>query len=149
MPLDLISESLMERPINLWGSLLPHLFVSAWFFLGAYIVGAVSLAITAVIPYGVWVDGTSLGERLWFRTRWVDLSAADIDAEEDPRRGVMTLLVAAANPEFQMRLPLRGGKSLPPEELVALADAITGTRVRQGADDAAFMIADRLRRLAS
>ena len=71
------------------------------------------------------------------------------DAEEDPRRGVMTLLVAAANPEFQMRLPLRGGKSLPPEELVALADAITGTRVRQGADDAAFMIADRLRRLAS
>lgn len=149
VPLDLVSESLMERPINLWGSLLPHLFVSAGFFLGAYIVGAISLAITAVIPYAVWVDGTLLGERLWFRTRWVDLSAVRIDTEDDLRRGIMTLLVAAANPKVQMRLPLRGGRNLPPAELVALADAMTGTRLRQGADDAAFMIADSLRRMAS
>ncbi|MFG3701192.1 hypothetical protein ACGF5C_25260 [Micromonospora sp. NPDC047620] len=149
VPFDLIFESLTESPINVWGSLLPHLFVSAWCFLGVYIVGAVSLAMVAVISHGAWLDGTLLGERLWLRTRWVDLSTANIDTEDDPRRGVMSLLVAAPNPEIQVKLPVRGVNSLPPEELVALADAITGTRVRQGPDDAAFVIADRLRSLAS
>ncbi|MEH1013572.1 hypothetical protein V6U90_10710 [Micromonospora sp. CPCC 206060] len=150
MPLDLILESVTENPINLWGSLLPHLFVSAGFFLGVYIVGAVSLAGIGVILYGAWLDGTLLGERRWLRTRWVDLSTANIDTEDDPRRDGMSLLIARSpDSELQVRLPIcRGANSLPPEELIALADAITGTRVRKGSDDAAFVIADRLRNLA-
>ncbi|WP_433650973.1 hypothetical protein ACQP2C_32105 [Micromonospora zamorensis] len=51
MPADLIVESLTENPINVWGSLVPHLFVTVGFMLGVYIVGAVGLAIVAVLPY--------------------------------------------------------------------------------------------------
>ncbi|GHJ08297.1 hypothetical protein TPA0907_26640 [Micromonospora humidisoli] len=148
-PLYLIVESVTESPVDLWGSLLPHLFVSAGFLLGVYLMGAVSLAIVAVIPYAVWLDGTMLGERLWFRTRWVDLSTADIDAEDDRRRDIVSLLVRTGHPVFEVRLPLHGMKSRRPEQLVALADAITGTRVRQGTEDAAFIVAERIRRLAS
>ncbi|WP_433534442.1 hypothetical protein ACQPZK_19915 [Micromonospora sp. CA-249363] len=146
---DLIFESLTESPINVWGSLLPHVLISAVLVLGAYVVGAVSLAMVAVISYGAWLDGTLLGERRLLRTRWVDLSKADVGAEGGPRRGFMSLLVVTSNPEVRVRLPVQGANSLPPEELLALADAITATRMRQGSDDAAFVVADRLRSLAS
>ncbi|MFG1894222.1 hypothetical protein ACGFIP_09420 [Micromonospora zamorensis] len=151
MPADLIVEPFTENPINVWGSLVPHLFVTVGFMLGVYIVGAVGLAIVAVVPYACWLDGTLLGERLWFRTRWVDLSTADIGSLDDPRRNAVSLLVArSADSGIELRLPVsQGGGSLPSEELIALADAVTGTRVRSGADDAAFVIADRLRALAA
>ncbi|MEH0821491.1 MULTISPECIES: hypothetical protein [unclassified Micromonospora] len=151
VPFDLIFESLTANPINVWGSLLPHLFVSAGFLWGAYIVGAVSLAMIGVPLYGAWLDGTLLGERLWLRTRWVDLSTANIAMEDDPRRGAMSLLIAQSpDSGLQVRLPVRrGANSLPPDAMIALADAITGTRVSKGPDDAAFVIADRLRSLGS
>ncbi|WP_435207676.1 hypothetical protein [Micromonospora sp. bgisy143] len=106
------------------------------------------MAMVTVISYGAWLDGTLLGERRWLRTRWVDLSTAKIDAADDPRRGGTSLLIATPNPETQVTLPVRGANSLPSEELIALADAITARRMRQGSDDAAFVVADRLRSLA-
>ncbi|MCG5470913.1 hypothetical protein LADH09A_004885 [Micromonospora sp. LAH09] len=151
MPADLIVESLTEDPVNVWGSLVPHLFVAVGFMLGVYIVGAVGLAILAVIPYAWWLDGTLLGERRWLRPRWVDLSTADVSSRDDPRRDVVSVLVAhSAESGIVLKLPVsQGGSSLPSAELIALADALTGARVRDDSDDAAFAIADRLRGMAA
>jgi hypothetical protein len=61
LPSRLIFESVTETPINVWGSLVPHLFVAVFPLFGAYVAGAVGWMILGMIRYAGWLDGTLLG----------------------------------------------------------------------------------------
>jgi hypothetical protein len=151
LPVSLIYESLTETPIDVWGSLAPHGLLAVICLFAAYVSGAAGCLFLGMVRYAAWLDGTRVGERLYLRTRWVDLATAAIDARYDVRRGGVSLLVARSqDSEAEVQLPVgQGGNSLPSEELTALADAITRARLRSGPDDSAFAVADWLRELAA
>lgn len=146
----LMYESVAEGPFDLWGELVPHIVVGIVFLLGVYVLGAVVYLMLGMIRYAGFLDGRMLGERLRFRTRWVGLATAEIDASYDPGRGGVQLLIARVPGGVEVKLPVsQGPESLPAAELTALADAITSGRVPRGEDDRAFLVADQLRQLAT
>jgi hypothetical protein len=72
----LLVGSLTERPIDLLGSLVPHLFVSVVFLAGVYVLGVFTYAMMARFRYAVFLDGTVLVERMGMRHVRVDLAIA-------------------------------------------------------------------------
>jgi hypothetical protein len=148
---QLMYETLVERPIDVWGALLPHLLVSLVGLAGFYVTGAVGYMMLGMIRHAAFLDGTRLAVRYVLRRKWVDLATAQIDASYDPRRGGVRLLVARdLDTGVEVMLPVtQGPEPLPAGELIALADAITSRRVQVGPDDGAFVVADRLRELAA
>jgi hypothetical protein len=147
----LIYEALTERPIDVWGSLVPLVPISVVALAGVYVIGACGCVLVCVVRYAVWLDGTRVGERVLLRTKWVDLVTANVAAAHDPRRGGVSLVVARSpDSGVEVQLPVsQGPYHLPSDELIALADAMTETRSRGGPDDRAFVIADQLRQRAA
>lgn len=147
---NLIYETVAERPVNLWGELVPHLIFTIIGLMGVYVLGAGLYLMLGTILFAQTLDGTMLTERvvLWKR---VDLATAEIDADynETGRRRVQTLIARAPVDEAEVRVPIgKGSVSLPAGELTALADAITSRR-RSDPDSPAFVVADQLRQLVS
>ncbi|MET8230219.1 hypothetical protein ABZS77_06005 [Micromonospora sp. NPDC005298] len=116
--------------------------------LGVYLV-------LRVLRTAVWLDGSRARVRGALRTRTVDLATARIDTGAAPHRGVgdsdrMRSVIATSNGQ-RVTVPLRGMglATLPPSELLALADAITAGRPAGGRDGDAHSVAAHLRRQAA
>ncbi|MEV4655513.1 hypothetical protein [Micromonospora sp. NPDC049301] len=112
-----------------------------------------------VLRTAAWLDGSRARVRGAFGSRSVDLATARImpyrEAYDDhPRarghRASPVIVATDRDSGRRVTIPLRGMglPTLPPSELRALADAITGGRPTDGRDGDAHAVAATLRRLA-
>lgn len=147
----LLAESLTEQPIDVFGSLAPHLFVTAVFLAGVYVLGVFTYAMVVKFRYAVFLDGTMLVERIGIRHSRVDLAFAEVSVSFDAGRKSVESIVAR-DPDTGAEVKVLVHKEehlLPADELTALADAVTFGRSRTASEDHASEVADRLRELAS
>lgn len=110
-----------------------------------------------VLRTAAWLDGTRASVRGALGTRTVDLATAEVRGGAVAHRigddGVVrvpTLIAQDRDSGRRVTIPLQGPGlgSLPPDELRALADAITAGRPDQGRDADAHALAGRLRDMA-
>lgn len=130
---------------------LAGLAVAGLFLIATAVCIAGIYVLMGMIRFAWMLNGTWLGMRHVVRTAWVDLATAEIDTGYDKRTGDQRL-VARSRDGVVIRLSVTNDKgvagTLPADDLVELADAITRGRVRSGEPDRALVIADRLRQLA-
>jgi hypothetical protein len=126
---------------------------------GVFVLLGVLAMVSSLRGRAAWLDGTRLRVRTAFRTRTVDLSTADVTAgvvthsdsgDEGPTlvRRVPTIVARDSASGRKVTLPLQGTgmDRIPPVELRALADAITGGRPES--DEDAYRVAGQLREMA-
>lgn len=149
----LIWESVTERPIDVWGSLLPHVVVVAVAGLGVYVLGAALLYFVTLVRTGTWLRGEHLGTRLLLRRQWVDLRAADIRVESMPVDDGTKLVVQRPDSSVEVTLKVADRRgSLPAKDLTALAAAIENARgdaADSGDESPAGVATRQLRHLAT
>ena len=111
-----------------------------------------------VLRTAAWLAGTRASVRGALGTRTVDLATAEVTAGAVARQVgdqavVRVPTVVARDPDTGRRItiPLQGMglATLPPDELRALADAMTAGRATGGRDGDVHVLADRLRAMAA
>jgi len=121
------------------------------------VIGVTVYMLLRVLRTGAWLEGSVLHVRGAVRTKRRDLSKARISGGTQRKsiegKGAERVqVIIATDPETGkvLTLPLqgRGQTMLPAEQLRMLANAITNQRARSGADDPAFVVAERLRGFA-
>jgi hypothetical protein len=153
---SLVLPTLAARPVQFWDEVMPAIGLSALPLLIAYPFGLIAYLVLESVRGATWLAGTWLGTRRVMRTVWVDLSTAEIETDRSsngPRQGRAweQWLVAHAPNGVTVRLQLtRGGWTslLPAPQLAAVAEAITRNRPRTGGHEQAYVVAERIRRLA-
>lgn len=149
MAFDLLVEPFTERPFDLWGAFLPHLLIAPIVLFGAVVCVAPGYVMLRVVRSAAWLDGTVLHERLVLRRRAVDLRTAQVHIKRRDRRAAAFIARIPGEPSWDIELRVGYGTAgLPPGQLVALADALTGDRAGSGSDDPARRVAEQLREMA-
>jgi hypothetical protein len=111
-----------------------------------------------VVRSASWLEGSRLYQRGALRTRSANLATAEVGAGSamqstgsgESRNTVAVQSLTAREEGKTVVLPIRraGAVVLPSDQLMMLANAITNQRTRQGDDDQAFVVAERLRDFA-
>lgn len=137
---------LLARPIRFWDEVVPAVGVATGVLLIASFFGFLAYLVLESARNAWWLAGTRLGHRRTLRTAWVDLSTADVGTSGPGEQS----LVARAASGVTVTLPVRryGETLLAADHLIAIAEAITRDRPPAGPHDPAYLLAERLRRLA-
>ena len=119
-----------------------------------YVLGAMALVYLGMARHRVWLKGPFLVERRIALRRRVDLRSARLDLHPNSRDARLSLTATDPRTGKSLELPIQQlGRTLPPAELTALADAILdepGVARRAGPDQVTAMtVANRLRELTT
>jgi hypothetical protein len=152
----LVLPALAKRPLEFWDEVVPAVGISALPLSGAWLFGYLAYLVLESVRGARWLAGTWLGTRRVMRTVWVDLSTAEIETDRSsngPRQGKPweQWLVAHAPNGVTVRLQLIRSawtSLLPASHLTAVAEAITRNRPRTCRHGQAYVVAERIRRLA-
>ena len=139
-----VSDQVAERARD-WAVTAAVMFVGL--SVAIYVVSAAAYVMLGVLTTRAWLDGTTLGMRVKFRTTSVDLATAAIHCGPHSR----TLIASDLGSGSTLTLTLRGPGSvrLPSAELRALAEAISHGRTRTTSGEEPLAVAERLRDLAA
>jgi hypothetical protein len=149
MVIQLLVESFTERPVNVWGSLLPHLLLVPLVLLFVYILGIVAYPMVIRIRYAMVLEGTILMERIGVRREAVDILTAEICVRWDAAQRTAQFVARDPNTGAEVMVLVRRGEDfLPAAELAALADAVARRRVRSAEDEATLATLQKVRGLA-